>query len=92
MRILRSATDIDPPKSDLKQIVLDQARYLQAQTHREEQTDGRISQTIFSIQKYQATRNNFPKFSVRDLARFDAPGEEQYCLRQNRLYKPRACH
>ena len=32
----------------------------------------------------------FPGFSVRHFDRFDAQAEEQYCLRQNRLYKPHA--
>ena len=40
-------------KFDMKQIFLDQARYLQAQTHHEEQTDERISQTIVRIQNTQ---------------------------------------
>ena len=40
------------------------------------------------IQSNQCKRTFFAPNPVRHLHRFDAPGEEQYCLRQNRLYKP----
>ena len=76
MRILRSATDLDLKKSHVKQIFLDQARYLQAQTHHEEQTDERISQTIVRIQRNQWKREFFPGFSVRHRIGFDAPADE----------------
>ena len=92
MRILRSRTDLGLQKSGVKQIFPDTARQPQAPAHIKEQTDGRISQTIFRIQSNQAKRKMFPGFPVRHLDRFDAPGLEKYCLdgKANRLYKPRA--
>ena len=88
MQIPQSRTDLDPRKFDVKQIFPDTARQPQPPVHIKEQTDERISQTIARIQSNQAKREFFPGFSVRHLDRFDAPAEEQYCLRQNRLYKP----
>ena len=72
--------DLESRKFGIKQIFLDQARYLQAQTHHEEQTDERISQTIFGIQSCDAKRRIFPGISVRHRSGFDAPGLEEYCL------------
>ena len=80
MRILRSATDLDGRKFDIKQIFLDQTRYLQARTHHEEQTDERISQTIVRILRYQAKRRIFPGFPLRHAHCFDARGLEEYCF------------
>ena len=76
MQILRYASELGARKFDIKQIFLDQARYLQAQTHHEEQTDERISQTIVRMQSRQTKRSNFPGFSVRHFGCFDAPGLE----------------
>ena len=76
MQILRSAADLTPRKLNMKQIFLDQARYLQAQTHHEEQTDERISQTIVGIQSSEAKRGFFPGLPVRHLDRSDAPAEK----------------
>ena len=92
MQFLRSRTDLDGRKFDVKQIFPDTARQPKPPPHTKEQTDGRISQTIFRIQSNQAKREFFPGFSVRHLGRLDAPGLEKYCLdgKQNRLYKPRA--
>ena len=92
MQFLRPRTDLNAHKFDVKQIFPDTARQPQAPAHIKEQTDGRISQTIFRIQSNQAKREIFPGFSVRHLDRFDAPGLEEYCLdgRANRLYKPHA--
>ena len=88
MQILRSRTDLNAKKSDIKQIFPDTAPQPKPPAHIKEQTDERISQTILRIQSNQAKRELFPGFPVRHFDRFDAPAEEQYCLRQNRLYKP----
>ena len=80
MQILRSTTDLALQKSHIKQIFLCQARYLQAQTHHEEQTDERISQTIFGIQSNQWKLNFFSGFSVRYIGCFEAPAEEENCF------------
>ena len=92
MQILRSRTDLARQKFDGKQIFPDTAPQPKPPAHIKEQTDERISQTIFRIQSNQAKRDMFPGFSVNHLGRFDAPGLEEYCLdgRQIRLYKPRA--
>ena len=76
MQILRPATDLDPPKSDLKQIFLDLQDHPPPRTHHEEQTDERISKTIVRIQSNQAKREKFPADSVSHLIGFDAPGLE----------------
>ena len=91
MQIPHSRTDLDPRKFDVKQIFPDTARQPQP-PHIKEQTDGRISQTIVGIQSNQAKREFFPGFSVRHLARFDAPAEKSIAWtgKQNRLYKPHA--
>ena len=88
MQILRSRTDLSLKKYGMNQIFPDTARQPKPPAHIKEQTDERISQTIVKIQSSQAKRRIFPGFSVRHFDRFDAPAEEQYCLRQNRLYKP----
>ena len=82
--------DLGRRKFDVKQIFPDTARQPKVPAHIKEQTDGRISQTIFRIQSNQAKREMFPGFSVRHLDRFDAPGLEKHCLdgRHIRLYKP----
>ena len=92
MQFLRSRTDLDRRKFDVKQIFPDTARQPKPPANIKEQTDGRISQTIFRIQSNQAKRYFFPEFSVSHLDRFDAPGLEKYCLdgKQNRLYKQHA--
>ena len=72
----------------MKQIFPDTARQPRPPAHIKDQTDERISQTIFRILSNLAKRDLFPGFPARHLDRFDAPGEEQYCLGQNRLYKP----
>ena len=90
MHVLRSQTDLGLQKCGVKQIFPDTARQPRPPTNNKEQTDGRISQTIFRIQSNQAKRKMFPGFSVRHLDRFNAPGLEKYCLdgTANRLYKP----
>ena len=92
MQIPHSRTDLGVKKSDTKQIFPDTAPQPKPPANIKEQTDERISQTIFSIPSNQAKRDFFPGFPVRHLDRFDAPAGEQYCLdgRQIRLYKPRA--
>ena len=88
MQKLRPRTDLDATNFDMKQIFPDTARQPQPPAHIKEQTDERISQTIVRMQSNEAKREFFPGFSVRHIGRFDAPAEEQYCLGQNRLYKP----
>ena len=93
MQILRSATDLDARKFDIKQFFLDQARHLQARTHNEEQTNGRISQTIVRIQSREAKRHVFPGFFGLQVDRHLGPPPglaEEYCLtvKHYRLYKP----
>ena len=80
MQISRPRTDLGPHKFDVKQIFPDTVRQPRPPAHIKEQTDGRISQTIFRIQSNQAKREMFPGFPVRHLDRFDAPGLEKYCL------------
>ena len=77
MQIPHSRTDLGVQKSGVKQIFPDTARQPQPPAHIKEQTDGRISQTIFRIQNNQAKRDFFPGLSVRHLDRFDAPGLEE---------------
>ena len=88
MQILRSPTDLDLKKSDMKQIFPDTTPQPKCQAHIKAQTDGRISQTIVRIQNYDRKRQIFPGIPVRHRSAFDTPGLEQTCLRQNRLYKP----
>ena len=73
MQFLRSRTDLEWPKFDVKQIFPATARQAHPPAHIKEQTDERISQTIVRIQSNRATREHFPGFSVRHLDRFDAP-------------------
>ena len=80
MQILRSPTDLDGRKFDTKQIFPDTAPQPKPQAHIKEQTDERISQTIFGIQSCEAKRRIFPGFSVRHFCCFDAPGLEKYCF------------
>ena len=72
MQFLRSRTDLDPRKFDVKQIFPDTARQPQPPAHIKEQTDERIPQTIFRIQSNQAKREIVPGIPVRHLDRFDA--------------------
>ena len=54
---MRPRTDLVGRKFDMKQIFPDTARQPKAPPHIKEQTDGRISQTIFRIQSNQAKRD-----------------------------------
>ena len=83
MQFLRPRTDLDGRKFDVKQIFPDTARQPQAPTHIKEQTDERISQTIFRIQSNQAKRYLFPGFPVRHLDRFDTPAEKNIALTED---------
>ena len=83
MQFLRSRTDLGRRKFDVKQIVTDSARQPQPPAHIKEQTDERISQTIFRIQSNQAKREIIPGFSVRHLDRFDAPAENSIALTED---------
>ena len=56
MQILRSTTDLDLKKSDMKQIFPDTAPENKCGAHIKEQTDERISQTTFVIQSCEAKR------------------------------------
>ena len=82
--------DLDAKKIDVKQIFPDIPLITNCGTHTKEQTDGRISQTIFKHQSSEAKRRIFPGFSVRHRSAFDAPGLEEYCSdgKAYRLYKP----
>ena len=54
-------TDLDPAKSHVKQIFPDTAPRPKCQANMSLQTDGRISQTIFRIQSYEAKRDFFTR-------------------------------
>ena len=76
MQLLRSRTDLDLRKFDIKQICPDTARQPQPPAQIKEQTDERISQTIFTIQSNQTKRELVPGIPVSHLDGFDAPGLE----------------
>ena len=83
MQFLRPRTDLNAHKCDVKQIFPDTARQPQLPVHIKEQTDERISQTIFRIRSNQAKRNCFSGLPVRHLDRFDAPAENNIALTED---------
>ena len=73
-------SDLGVAKHGTKQISPDTAPVPRCQTHIKEQTDGRISQTIFKQQSFNRKRSIFPGISVRHRSACDTPGQNRLAL------------